>query len=159
MDRAQQQAQLDLFLTQGVHAPRSPTRVTNDVSDIAGAKPLLKEYVYTNKPHFYDPHDIKGSTSKELHPKSRRVGDTPAYQQLPIDGATPQPNGFRTNRVVNPLTPEYILPSFSTAPPVEPRFLRDSYNVSDIDGTRIRKREVAVPRNPLRVVKPLIRSS
>lgn len=31
------------------------------------------------------------------------------------------------------------------------KFLRDSYNVSDIDGTKSKRREVAVPRDPLKV--------
>lgn len=113
----QQRERLEQFMTQG-RAHKSPLRATNDVSDIAGARPLLHAYAFTHKPHFYEPNDIKGSTSKQLHPTSRRVGNDDAYKQLPIEGSCPQPHGFRTDRVVNPLAPEYRLPSFNPAPPV-----------------------------------------
>lgn len=45
---------------------------------------------------------------------------------------------FQTNRRVNPLEPEYILPSYVPAPNVCPKFTRDSYDVSDIEGTKSR---------------------
>lgn len=120
MDVPQQRERLEQFLARGREppAPRSPVRVTNDVSDIAGARPQLKEYAFTNKPHFHEPSDIKGSWSKQLHPTTRRVGDNDAFKQLPIEGTTSRPNGFRTDRVVNPLAPEYKLPSFAPEPPV-----------------------------------------
>lgn len=126
-------------------------RVTNDVTDIRGTKPLLKNHMYVNKPHFYDAHDIKGSTSMVLHPKNRRAGSDERFQQLPIEGTKSRPSGFRTERVVNPLEPTYKLPSFVKAPMLEPKFLRDSYNVSDIEGTSIKVRDVQHPRDGLKL--------
>lgn len=116
----QQQRRLQQFLDRGRVPPRErhPERATNDVTDILGARPLLKNHVYVNKLHFYDAHDIKGSTSMELHPKNWRAGSDNRFKQLPIEGTTSQPAGFRTDRVVNPLEPNYKLPSFVKAPPV-----------------------------------------
>ncbi|RLN95159.1 hypothetical protein BBJ28_00017858 [Nothophytophthora sp. Chile5] len=153
MDPQQQQRRLQQFLDRGRVPPpvRHPQRATNDVSDIVGARPLLKNRVCVNKPHFYDAHDIKGSVSKELHPQHRLVGSDDRFKQLPIEGSTPQPAGFRTDRVVNPLAPSYQLPSFTSAPPLEPKFLRDSYNVADIDGSYAKTREIEHPRNALKL--------
>lgn len=54
-----------------------------------------------------------------------------------IDGSKPRNKWlFRTTRCVNPLNPEYNLPSFVAAPTVNPKFTRNSYDVSDIDGTK-----------------------
>lgn len=52
--------------------------------------------------------------------------------------AQPHPYTFKTNRVVDPLLPAYKLPSTKMADPAEPKFLRDSYDVSDISGTKSR---------------------
>jgi hypothetical protein len=116
----QQQRRLQQFLDRDRKPPpqRRPDRPTNSVADILGARPLLKNHVFVNKPHFYDAHDIKGSSSLELHPKNWRAGSDDRFKQLPIEGTTSQPAGFRTDRVVNPLDPSYKLPSFTKAPPV-----------------------------------------
>ncbi|KAE8904052.1 hypothetical protein PF005_g18899 [Phytophthora fragariae] len=153
LDQQQQQRRLQQFLDRGRVPPRErrPERASNDVTDILGARPLLKNHVYVNKQHFYDAHDIKGSTSMELHPKNWRAGSDDRFKQLPIEGTTSQPAGFRTDRVVNPLEPSYKLPSFIKPPPLEPKFLRDSYNVSDIEGTSIKIRDVLHPRDGLKV--------
>ncbi|KAH7463707.1 hypothetical protein PRIC1_006589 [Phytophthora ramorum] len=152
-DQQQQQRRLQQFMDRG-RGPlpqRRPDRVTNDVSDILGTRPQLKNHVYVNKQHFYDAHDIKGSTSMELHPKNWRAGSEDRFKQLPIEGTTSLPAGFRTDRVVNPLEPSYKLPSFTTAPPLEPKFLRDSYNVSDIEGTSMKVRDIQHPRDGLKL--------
>ncbi|KAF1780077.1 hypothetical protein JG687_00012202 [Phytophthora cactorum] len=153
LDQQQQQRQLQYFMDRGRVLPpkRHPDRVTNDVADIRGTRPLLKNHMYVNKPHFYDAHDIKGSTSMELHPKNRHAGSEDRFKQLPIEGTTSRPAGFRTERFVNPLEPSYKLPSFTKAPPIEPKFLRDSYNVSDIDGTSIKVRDIQHPRDGLKL--------
>uniref|UniRef100_K3WP16 Uncharacterized protein n=1 Tax=Globisporangium ultimum (strain ATCC 200006 / CBS 805.95 / DAOM BR144) TaxID=431595 RepID=K3WP16_GLOUD len=148
----QQQQRLQQFLALERKPPsHPPLRVTNDVSDIAGARPLLKDHVYVNKPHFYDAHDIRGSVSKELHPQNRRIGDDDRFKQLPIEGSTSRPSGFKTNRVCNPLSPEYKLPSFQSAPPLVPKFLRDSYSVTDIQGTSSKKKIVDHPRDAMKL--------
>lgn len=120
METEQQTRCLQQFLSKDcvVPPPRSPNRLTNDVSDIDGARPLLKAHVYTHKPHFYEPQDIRGSSNMQLHPTHRRVGDDDRFKQLPIEGSWSDPAGFKTKRVVNPLAPEYHLPSFKSAPPV-----------------------------------------
>lgn len=116
---SQQQKRLQQFIDHERLPPaRPPTHVTNDVSDITGAKPVLKNYMCIHRPHFHDTQDIQGSGSKELHPKHRRVGSDDRFKQLPIEGTSPQPSGFRTNRVCNPMDPNYHLPSFKEAPPV-----------------------------------------
>ncbi|KAF4324127.1 hypothetical protein BBO99_00001782 [Phytophthora kernoviae] len=153
LDPQRQQQHLQQFLDRGREPPtkRNPQRETNDVSDILGTRPLLKNHVFVNKQHFYDAHDIKGSTSMELHPKNWHVGDDDRFKQLPIEGTNSHPAGFRTDRVVNPLDPSYKLPTFTKAPPIEPKFLRDSYNVSDIEGTSMKTREIKHPRDALKL--------
>lgn len=84
-----QQQRLQQFLAVERQLPQKPPlRTTNDVADIPGAKPLLKNHAFVNKPHFYDAHDIRGSVSKELHPKNWCVGDDDRFKQLPIEGTT-----------------------------------------------------------------------
>lgn len=93
----QQQQRLQQFLARERQPPaKPPLRTTNDVSDILGARPLLKDHVFVNKPHFYDAHDIRGSVSKELHPKNRRVGDDDRFKQLPIEGLCGTDGSFAT---------------------------------------------------------------
>jgi len=41
---------------------------------------------------------------------------------------------FRTNRIIDPLSPVYALPSYSITKPEEPKFLRDTLYIRDIDG-------------------------
>lgn len=55
-----------------------------------------------------------------------------------IEGAKPRPKTFKTTRKVNPLVPEYKLPSYKVVPPPEPKFLRDNIDNSDIDGAHIK---------------------
>lgn len=54
-------------------------------------------------------------------------------------GSTPKPSTFKTPRVVDPLAPQYALPSVEVRPTTPPKFLRDSHDVSDIGGTRPRR--------------------
>lgn len=56
-----------------------------------------------------------------------------------IEGSNPRNKWlFRTTRCIDPLEPEYTLPSFTIAPPIAPKFTRDSHDVSDIEGTKSR---------------------
>ena len=52
------------------------------------------------------------------------------------------PGSFRSVTLlqVNPLAPEYQLPSCKIAPPPEPKFIRDGYSIADIEGTKPRSR-------------------
>jgi hypothetical protein len=51
----------------------------------------------------------------------------------------PTHSSITTNRVTNPLCPDYKLPSFSRVDPPVPRFIRDSITVADIDTTNPKK--------------------
>ncbi|CAM9357670.1 unnamed protein product, partial [Laminaria digitata] len=79
--------------------------------------------------------DITGTASIRLH-KDTNKPDRQLFHD-DIDGSKPRNKWlFRTTRCVNPLNPEYNLPSFVAAPAVDPKFTRNSYDVSDIDGTK-----------------------
>ncbi|RLO07777.1 hypothetical protein DYB28_000415 [Aphanomyces astaci] len=121
-------------------------RVTNFVDDIEGSKPCMKPYVYFHKPPTVS---VDGSTSKRLHPGIWNKGENPQFMQLPIEGSSPSHTGFTTNRIVNPLTPSYKLPHCEPAPLIYPKFLRDSYQTADIDGTRAAPRHTLPPRDTM----------
>lgn len=87
-----------------------------------------------NKRQFYDPSDIKGARSNTLHRQTNVRDNTMRVDD--IDGAVPTPYTFVTKREVDPLVPKYKLPSYQPAPDAPPKFVRDSYNVSDIAGTK-----------------------
>ncbi|XP_024536500.1 uncharacterized protein LOC9630602 isoform X1 [Selaginella moellendorffii] len=56
-----------------------------------------------------------------------------------IEGCRPDPKNMKLGnkaRGTSPLVPEYKLPSFVEPSPYEPKFLKDSMNVNDIDGSR-----------------------
>lgn len=79
--------------------------------------------------------DITGTASIRLHKDTNKPDRQLCHDD--IDGSKPRNKWlFRTTRCVNPLNPEYNLPSFVAAPAVDPKFTRNSYDVSDIDGTK-----------------------
>lgn len=81
--------------------------------------------------------DIDGTSSLRLHRDTNKP-DRQLYHD-DIDGSNCRNKWlFRTERCVNPLEPEYTLPSFVAAPVVAPKFTRDSHDVSDIEGTKSR---------------------
>jgi len=54
-----------------------------------------------------------------------------------IKGTKPKINKFETNRAPsNPLEPVYKIPTFAKAENYNPKFLRDSYQVHDIEGAQ-----------------------
>ena len=91
--------------------PRKPREcVTNRVDDIEGAQSELKYLRYTSRrPNFYVTDDIDGSHPMKLHP--RGVGGVDRLAETDIEGSKPRPLHFKTERHVNPLCPEYTLPS------------------------------------------------
>jgi hypothetical protein len=94
-----------------------PTHVTNDVSDIDGARPrTTKERNYVSKSLYVD--DIDGARA--------RFRD----------------RFLQTNRHTNPLQPEYKLSSAEIAPPAALRCNRDPLMIDDIEGTRTSSRKV-----------------
>jgi hypothetical protein len=46
---------------------------------------------------------------------------------------------FPNARQINPLDPEYKLPSVDLVPATPPKFIKDPLNVSDIDGAHAKK--------------------
>ncbi|OMJ71505.1 hypothetical protein SteCoe_30257 [Stentor coeruleus] len=78
--------------------------------DIPGASPQLKGYQYTNKLSY-----INSTTG--------------------IDKSSPHSTSFTTNRQVNPLNPNYILPSSPPKQYTPPKFIRDTLDTHDIQGT------------------------
>lgn len=110
-------------------------RVTNNISDIEGASPFHKYAQFKNKPNLMDSSDIFGTRSSVLHAEKC---NKPCYnlRNDDIEGSKPKRTLFTTTRVVDPLNPVYPLPSTKISY-VEPlKYLRDSINVGDIQGTK-----------------------
>lgn len=148
----------------------SSGKVTNLVSDIAGAQSYVKygkDYKPGNRPvdTWKQQSDIPGTQSKQLHWKR---GDHVADNQLRVDDIEGARARIRdrfhlTNRHVDALNPKYDLPSFTPAPPVVmkqhpekdvvegssakpayvPKVIRDSLSTNDIVGASVGWR----PRN------------
>ena len=93
-------------------------------------------------------------------------------------GSRPHPFGFRTDRVVNPLAPSYPLPKAEIVAAVrlcaggfgvawrchddsvlswplqpEPKFVRDSFDASDIEGTKSKPMYKFQPRDSFNTVR------
>lgn len=115
-------------------SPERSQRNPLDYSDVEGTKPQNRFNAYTNKPDLWNNADVQGSTSKVLH-KSRNSLDKSLYID-DIEGARAKIRDkfLFTKRSVDPLNPQYSLPTFTPAEPYEPKFLRDSVRVDDIDG-------------------------
>ena len=94
--------------------------------------------------------DIQGAKPKSLY--SPYI-NKPVYSNTTagIDKSSPQSSHLKTNRIVNPLTPEYKLPSSPLQEPFMRKFLRNSLDVSDIQGTSSYRLLRNVIRNPLDV--------
>eukprot|EP00903_Cladosiphon_okamuranus_P013663 g12724.t1 len=111
------------------------TRDNHTTADVDGARTFVRTSTLTNKPDSYGVADILGTGSMCLH-KDTNKPDRQLYHD-DIEGSKPRNKFlFRTKRCVNPLEPEYTLPSFVVDPTVAPKFTRDSYDVSDIEGTK-----------------------
>ena len=108
---------------------------TNRVDDIDGARSKVP-YAdrYCNKPPI-NTADIAGSVSRPLT-HSRNVRDMSLYID-DIDGTrhSIKDRMMRTKRHVNPLVPEYDLPTFVPARVPEFPFLRDSMNNDEVEGS------------------------
>jgi len=114
-------------------------RATNSIADILGARPAQKMNKFTNKPNSYDVSDIYGTRPLALHRETNSVDYTLKHDD--IDGARPRgcyiKNG-RSSNPVDPLVPNYKLPSYKLEEEAPSKFLRDTLDVTDIDGTRSR---------------------
>ena len=107
-------------------------RETNQTNDIFGAQPFHRYTQFRNKPSFSHNGDIEGSRSITLHKSLRNKVDRQLLTN-DIDGAQSHPKTFHTNRCINPLVPQYQLPSFEAHPAHETKFVRDSYQIHDIE--------------------------
>ena len=106
------------------HKPRESLSLKTD--DIAGAKPFIKSYQYTNKSNY------SNSTAG-------------------IDKSSPSNKEFLTNRQTNPLNPEYILPTHTSKPHTPPKYIRDTLDISDINGNSSKPLYKIIIRNSLDV--------
>ena len=123
---------------------RKQLNTTNDISDIAGAKPAQRIRA-VQKPDFHNPSDIRGTRPATLIPK--RV-NRPILANTTIDIEGAQAVKKRpSNRVVDPLNPTYQLPSFRAKPPTPAKFTGDRMDVSDIVGTKPRAPKKASGRD------------
>ncbi|OMJ66251.1 hypothetical protein SteCoe_36973 [Stentor coeruleus] len=102
--------------------PRESFSLKTD--DIPGAKSYLKSYQYTNKPSYTN------STSG-------------------IEKSSSQSISFITNRQINPLNPDYKLPSSLPKNYTPPKFIRDTLDVHDIQGTSAKNLNKTQIRNSL----------
>ena len=124
------------------------TREVNKVSDIEGAQPRQKRIL--NKPDFMSNADIEGSKPKVLH-RSRNCRDYSLYVD-DIDGARHfiKDRMLTTKRHTDPVNPVYQLPSYEKPAPYQTPFVRDSFNVSDIDGAKPKHPKEFEPRETFR---------
>jgi len=125
-------------------------RESNDVSDIEGTRTINKYEKYTNKPQFLN-SEVAGATSKVLS-HSRNVPDR-TLEIDDIDGTRffIRNRFFRTQRKIDPLQPNYNLPSYIPAEPVEPKFIRDTLYHDDVDGSRTKPPRPFQPRDTMGV--------
>lgn len=106
--------------------------------DIDGAKPLLRGYQCINKPEFSNfTSDIDKACPRQLHPSLTKPNFNLDIND--IEGSKPHLAKFTTNRITNPLNPNYKLPSFEIRPVTPPKFIRDSMPSDDIEGSRPEK--------------------
>ena len=112
------------------------TKATNCIDDIEGARP--KTTKLWTKPDLWDNSDVVGAKSKCLHPE--RTASSNFMRVDDIDGAQAKIRDkmLLTKREINPMTPQYKLPSHTPAPPFEPKFMRDTLDISDIDKAKPR---------------------
>ena len=102
--------------------------------DIEGSSPrkfgaFHQKIDYTNKND-----DIEKSSPKRLHIKLTK----PEYNlsNSDIEFSSPQCVKSKIKRHLNPLEPKYILSKGTPYPPYEPKFIKDSINVEDIEGAK-----------------------
>ena len=128
-------------------APLGPPKDINSVADIEGASAKVPYGdKYNNKPCISNA-DIEKSCPAPLM-KSRNVKDLSLHLD-DIEGTrhTVRDRMMRTSRHVNPLNPDYQLPSCNPIVVEVPKFIRDSHDVRDIDGARAKPAKQVTPRD------------
>eukprot|EP01032_Pedospumella_encystans_P031072 gene31072-35066_t len=122
----------------------------NDISDIDGSRSGPKYQHYFNKPQFLQ-SDVQGSTSKALS-WGRNVRDNSLYID-DIDGTrhSIKDRMMRTGRHVDPLAPNYALPSYVPAEDPPTKFIKDPQNHSDIEGSFSKTKKYFATRDTMRI--------
>ena len=95
--------------------------------------------IFTNKIDFINKvDDIEKSNPKILHYPLNK----PEYNlyNKDIEKSSPDVNRFKSKRNTNPLQPKYQLSKLEEFPPEIPKFIRDSMDISDIEGASPSKR-------------------
>jgi hypothetical protein len=132
--------------------PRSLVRLNRNQDSIdVGAAPSTKSLRYNKASMMLTVNDIDGAQSKFLHRERKGyapeifTGFSRRSDIICSDGMA------KTLRCINPLNPEYVLPSFTPAAPQHLKYVRDSFDVSDIDGAKPRSIKIVVARDTMRV--------
>ena len=106
--------------------------------DIEGSQPR-KYSVYTNKVDFINKvDDIERANPKIIHYPLKK----PEYNlnNRDIEKSFPSAVNFKTKRVTNPLEPKYKFSEVEGYPLEFPKFIRDSIDIKDIEGSSPNKR-------------------
>eukprot|EP00602_Paraphysomonas_sp_CaronLab_P004725 CAMPEP_0185020760 /NCGR_PEP_ID=MMETSP1103-20130426/3401_1 /TAXON_ID=36769 /ORGANISM="Paraphysomonas bandaiensis, Strain Caron Lab Isolate" /LENGTH=501 /DNA_ID=CAMNT_0027551861 /DNA_START=17 /DNA_END=1522 /DNA_ORIENTATION=+ len=100
------------------------------------------------KPNLHDVSDIDGARPKGVR---QRNYESKALYVDDIDGARAKFHDkfLHTKRHVDPLQPDYKLPSVTLAPYEPPKFIKNSMEIDDIEGTRTKQRKVAPSRDTM----------
>lgn len=118
--------------------------------DIEGARPLIRGYQYINKPEYSNyTLDIEKAFPRNLHPDLKKPIRNLSTSD--IEKSQPQISKLKTNRVTNPLNPEYKLPSYENRPITPPKFVRDSIKTDDIEKSKPEKCLKWATRNNIEV--------
>ncbi|OHT11403.1 hypothetical protein TRFO_19130 [Tritrichomonas foetus] len=100
----------------------------------------------------YDISDIEGTSTHPMVDPHKKATDIMSVDD--IEGAKPKVQRAlpHSNRMTNPLNPQYDLPSFKEEPIPVPHFIRDNINVDDIPGTHSKSYKTdKPPRDIMRV--------
>ena len=105
--------------------------------DIEGACPRKFSY-FLNKVNFVNKNsDIEKSSPKHYYPFTNKASFNLTNDD--IEFSKPQCNKNLSKRHTNPLTPKYTSPKLELLPIPVPKFIRDSINIKDIEGSEPNK--------------------
>lgn len=123
------------------------TKDTMNVSDIEGAR-TKHRFPHTNKPPMLQ-SDVPGSTSKVLC-RGRNCRDNSLYID-DIEGTrhSVKDRMLRSGRHVNPLVPEYPLPSYGQMEYPVNKFIRDTMKHDDIEGSTVQAKAPYATRDTI----------
>ena len=105
--------------------------------DIEGACPRKFSY-FLNKADFINKNnDIEKSSPKHYYPFTNKASFNLTNDD--IEFSKPQCNKNASNRHTNPLTPKYTTPKLELLPIPVPKFIRNSIDIKDIEGSEPNK--------------------